>query len=49
MGINQPLYKIGYNYGVFELETNKGSNAKFTSGTLTQMSDGNRITYSFPA
>lgn len=49
MGINQPLYKIGYNYGVLLVETNKGSNAKFTSGTLTQMPDGNRITYSFPA
>lgn len=43
------MYKIGYNYGVLLVETNKGSNAKFTSGTLTQVPDGNRITYSIPA
>ena len=46
MKINQPLYMIGYNYGVFLAKTNKGINAQFTSGTLTQVPDGNRITYS---
>lgn len=47
--INQPLYMIGYNYGISLAKTNKGINAQFTSGTLTQMPDGNRITYSIPA
>ena len=49
MKINQPLYMIGYNYGVVLAKTNKGINAQFTSGTLTQVPDGNRITYSIPA
>ena len=49
MKINQPLYMIGYNYGVALAKTNKGIKAQFTSGTLTQLPDGNRITYSIPA
>lgn len=47
--INQPLYMTGYNYGVALAETNKGIKAQFTSGTLTQQPDGNRVTYSIPA
>lgn len=49
MKVNQPLYMIGYNYGVMLAKTNKGINAQFTSGTLTQEPDGNRIMYSIPA
>lgn len=49
MKINQQLYMIGYNYGVALAKTNKGIKAQFTSGTLTQLPDGNRITYSIPA
>ena len=49
MKINQPLYMIGYNYGVALAKTNKGIKDQFTSGTLTQLPDGNRITYSIPA
>lgn len=47
--INQALYMIGYNYGVALAATNKGINAQFTSGTLTQQPDGNRVMYSIPA
>lgn len=49
LDINQPLYMIGYNYGVALAKTNKGINAQLTSGTVTQEPDGNRVTYSIPA
>lgn len=47
--INQPLYMMGYNYGISIAQTNNGINVQFTSGTLTQRPDGNRIMYSIPA
>lgn len=47
--INQPLYMIGYNYGIGLAKTNKGIYAQFTSGALTQNPDGDRIVYSIPA
>ncbi len=47
--INQSLYMIGYNHGVELAKTNRGINAQFTSGTMTQKPDGNRILYSIPA
>ena len=47
--VNQTLYMIGYNHGVVLAKTNTGINAQFTSGTVTQNPDGNRIVYSIPA
>lgn len=47
--INQPLYMIGYNRGVTLAQTTSGISAQFTSGTVTQQPDGNRVMYSIPA
>ena len=47
--INQSLYMIGYNRGVTLAQTNSGISAQFTSGTITQQPDGNRVMYSIPA
>lgn len=47
--ISQTLYMIGYNHGVVLAKTNSGINAQFTTGTVTQNPDGNRIVYSIPA
>lgn len=47
--INQQVYMIGYNQGVTLAQTSNGINAQFTSGTITQQPDGNRILYSIPA
>lgn len=47
--INQPLYMIGYNHGVTLAQTTSGISAQFTSGTVTQQPDGNRVMYSIPA
>lgn len=47
--INQQVYMIGYNQGVTLAQTSNGINAQFTSGTVTQQPDGNRILYSIPA
>lgn len=47
--INQQVYMIGYNQGVTLAKTSNGINAQFTSGTITQQPDGNRILYSIPA
>ena len=47
--INQQLYMIGYNHGVILAQTNSGISAQFTSGTVTQQPDGNRVMYSIPA
>lgn len=47
--INQQVYMIGYNQGVTLAQTSNGINAQFTSGTITQQPDGNRVLYSIPA
>lgn len=47
--VNQPLYMIGYNHGITLAQTNSGVSAQFTSGTVTQQPDGNRVMYSIPA
>lgn len=47
--INQQVYMIGYNQGITLAQTSNGINAQFTSGTVTQQPDGNRILYSIPA
>lgn len=40
---------IGYNYGEYLAKTNSGIHVQFTSGTVTQEPDGNRIMYSMPS
>jgi len=47
--INQPVYMIGFNHGVALANTNNGIRAQFTTGTITQQPDGNRMIYSIPA
>lgn len=47
--INQQVYMIGYNQGITLAQTSNGINAQFTSGTVTQQPDGNRVLYSIPA
>lgn len=46
--IDQKLYMIGYNQGVFLANTTHGISAQLTSGTVTQTPDGNRVMYSIP-
>lgn len=47
--VNDPLYMIGYNHGIQLANTNKGVRAQFTSGTVTQEPDGDRVLYSMPS
>lgn len=46
--VNQTLYMIGYNAGIILANTKKGVAAQLTSGTVTQMPDGDRLMYSIP-
>lgn len=47
--ITQSLYMIGYNQGIELAQTDNGINAQFTTGTVSQNPDGNRVVYSIPA
>lgn len=46
--INQKLYMMGYNAGVTLAQTTEGISVQFTSGTVTQNPDANRVVYSIP-
>lgn len=47
--IDQELYMIGYNDGPVLANTKQGIRVQMTSGKITQLPDGERLTYSIPA
>lgn len=46
--IDQQLYMIGYNAGSTLATTKQGIQVQMTSGTVTQLPDGDRVLYSIP-
>ncbi len=46
--INDPVYMIGFNYGIILAQTRDGIKSQFTSGTLTQDPNDERVLYSIP-
>lgn len=46
--LNDNVYMIGFNQGIYLAKTDNGIKSQFTQGTITQDPDMNRILYSIP-